>query len=159
MPTDPEPAAEPSVAGSGPAWLAKLLAAVPYLLPLYWIALFTGTHLPGGEGPPVAEYDKLAHFVGYAGLAFLVTLFLGRKTRVTLPLAATAVLVAVAFGIVDEATQPFVGRDTEFLDWVADLGGAVTGAAAAWFILRKRPAAPAASAASTPPADAPTSPQ
>jgi VanZ family protein len=33
----------------------------------------------------------------------------------------------MAFGLLDEATQPLTGRDFDWFDWLADILGAVTG--------------------------------
>ena len=45
---------------------ARVIAAA------YFVALFVGTHLPPGEISTPDISDKLAHFIGYAGLATLI---------------------------------------------------------------------------------------
>ncbi len=94
----------------------------------YWVALCIGTHLPGGfVGTPLVS-DKALHFFAYAGLGFLLAAMLSllgiRNSRAYW----TAVLVAVAYGAVDELGQiPIPGRTAEGLDWLADVAGAVAG--------------------------------
>ena len=41
------------------------------ILCLYWLALFTGTHLPGDSVPSTGHHDKVQHFLAYFGLAVL----------------------------------------------------------------------------------------
>lgn len=95
----------------------------------FWIAIFTATHMPISTtiGPP--DYgDKIAHFSAYLILAFLLAttwqLAGGILTRRHLVIVWLAV---IAYGAFDEITQIPVGRDCEFLDWVADAGGAAAG--------------------------------
>jgi VanZ family protein len=66
--------------------------------------------------------DKVGHFVLYAVLAFLTFRVNGliRSPRAGLAFAWLAML-----GIVDELTQVWVRRDTDVLDWCADLAGVV----------------------------------
>ena len=95
----------------------------------FWIAIFTATHMPISTtiGPPDCG-DKIAHFSGYLILAFLLAttwqLAGGILTRRHLVFVWLAV---IAYGAFDEVTQIPVGRDCEFLDWVADAAGAATG--------------------------------
>ena len=98
------------------------------LLLVYWAALATGTHWPSyGSGPP-RYHDKTAHFVGYAGLAFLLSFVWATRRRweprgMLLVLATT-----MTYGMLDELSQiPIPGRSGEFRDWVADLLGSTTG--------------------------------
>ena len=47
-----------------------------------------------------------------------------------------AVLPAVAlYGVIDEVTQPMVGRTMDGVDWLADIAGAATGLAL-FFVVR-----------------------
>ena len=93
--------------------------------------------------------DKVCHFVAYAGLAFLLAMVwsLRRSTRSPLPLAhlATIVVLLATYGVLDEVTQPWVGRSCEVGDWIADLCGAVMGVvgfSSAWSISRWLAATP-----------------
>ncbi|HEX7377272.1 MAG TPA: VanZ family protein, partial [Pirellulales bacterium] len=40
---------------------------------------------------------------------------------------AGVLLCVTAFGLLDEATQPFTGRDFDWFDWLADSVGALGG--------------------------------
>jgi len=71
--------------------------------------------------------DKIAHFIAYAVLSFLLftSLFEGKKL-------STVVIVAAAcmvYGGVIEILQTFTHRQPELWDLTADLFGAVCGAA------------------------------
>jgi VanZ family protein len=96
---------------------------------LFWVALFTATHLPPTSHLlPSAVYDKLEHAVGYAGLAILLaaTWELG-SGRLNGRHVGIVWLVVIAYGAFDEITQILVDRDCEFADWGADAAGAAVG--------------------------------
>lgn len=93
-------------------------------LPAYLIFLVFCTHSPGLTLPGPRESDKIAHCGAFAVLAFLFWRFCEALRR---PLAGwffvlAWILVAMIAGV-DEYTQQFFGRDTEFGDWVADTLG------------------------------------
>ncbi len=106
-------------------WL-KTTALV--LLAAYWIALVVGTHWPR---PPelmgLGASDKTLHLIAYFGLAILVGLnwTLRRAPSWQSGLAIAGLLIA--FGALDEVTQPPFGRDAQFADWLADCAGVVGG--------------------------------
>ncbi|HEX3601509.1 MAG TPA: VanZ family protein [Lacipirellulaceae bacterium] len=99
-------------------------------LALYWLALFTATHIPPSEMVNVVEAnDKVEHFSAYMLLAFGIAL--------TWQLAAGILnsrhlwivwIVAIVYGALDEITQIPVHRDCDFWDWTADACGAAAGA-------------------------------
>jgi VanZ family protein len=101
---------------------------------LYWLAMFTGTHMP--HPPRITESggaDKWMHFGAYLGLAMLVSAVLVARRGASGTLAISIIkIVAVlaAVGAFDEISQPLVGRDCEFLDWCADVAGALVGSSA-----------------------------
>jgi len=99
-------------------------------LVVYWIVMFTGTHYP--RPPhfllPLQHSDKVLHFVGFAGLAFLFAVVLRHRWSWAMGFWIAG-LVSV-YGALDELTQPWVGRDCELLDWVADVLGTIGGLAA-----------------------------
>ena len=90
----------------------------------YWVALFTLTHVPrvpvqfrGDLG------DKVGHLLAYAVLAGVLYLAMwASRSRRGRP-AAFIIVVTFVYAAMDELTQPFVGRECEFLDWVADAVG------------------------------------
>ena len=75
--------------------------------------------------------DKLMHGVAYAVLTVLAFLavasYRSGRERLASPLGwrATSVvlLVLMAYGLIDEATQPWFGRSFEWRDYLADLSG------------------------------------
>lgn len=109
---------------------------LPYVLGLYWIVLFAATHWPnpwpGGEGPKYP--DKLVHGTAYFGLTVLLTATLGIRVGGAWGRWAICYLIVAAYGLADEFTQPWVGRDFDWHDWRADLIGAALGVllVAAW---------------------------
>ena len=87
--------------------------------------------------------DKQGHSIGYAGLAVVVGRALagGVPSGATLPVAAGAWAIAVAYAAGDEWHQSFVpGRSADLHDWYADAAGALAGAGVcwAWGIIRSR---------------------
>lgn len=112
----------------------------------YWLILLTATHWPLEFIPEAKRFlsrDKLLHGSAYTVLAFLMTLAAGlrRAERGRYPLSrwwptVGVILIGSASGLLDEATQPLVGRDFEWYDWIADSIGCVCGAVVATLVLR-----------------------
>jgi len=100
-------------------------------LAVYWLVLFLATHWrnPWPRGGTPSYPDKLVHFTAYGILAGLAVYAIGNRLSVRgLAKRAAAILaVVIAYGLLDEFTQPLTGRDFEWLDWAADIGGAVCG--------------------------------
>jgi VanZ family protein len=118
------------------------LNARKILPPLLWAGvIMTATsvpssvlQLPGSQG----YLDKVVHFSLYAVFAWLLARhgfgIAGHWTS-----AALAVIVASAFGVVDEWHQQYIpGRSTEYADWQADSLGAAAGALAYGLFSRRR---------------------
>lgn len=106
----------------------------------YWVGMAIVTHVPPifpkGQGePPVIGFDKVAHVVGFAGLAWLL------RVVVRWPLWAI-VGVGLVYGVLDEVTQPPFRRTADPLDYIADLLGLGVGLLAAIPFLRERRAGP-----------------
>jgi VanZ family protein len=104
-------------------------------LTLYWLVLFVGTHLPAQKVSGVAmANDKFVHATAYAVLTTLLCIA-WRRTGGTLGLWVRLGIAAIvlAYGAIDELTQPFFGRSCDLADWIAD-GVGVFGAIAidAW---------------------------
>jgi VanZ family protein len=109
-----------------------------WLLTAYWLALFAATHVPKDfPAIPRGHWDKVAHFGAFAALAFLFAMawrwsagmLIGVHLRFAWALIA-------AYGALDELTQPLVGRDASWLDWLADGAGAAAGLAVFRMFLR-----------------------
>lgn len=91
-------------------------------------AVSSVSHLPGPDLFP--HVDKVAHFVEYAILGFLI----GRAFRRAAPIfiarywLGLAIIAAVAIGLLDEAFQSTVpGREPSRYDFLADVAGAAAG--------------------------------
>lgn len=105
---------------------AVAFRAVPALL---WAgAIWASSEVPGTGLPSVPGLAPAAHFVEYAILAVLVTFAMSpRKTLAVRILVA--VLLATAFGVMDELHQSFTpGRTPDVMDVVVDSAGAALGA-------------------------------
>ena len=98
------------------------------VLTVYWLFMFTATHIPlPAHGLP-RHSDKTAHVCGYAVLAVLFTFWrcwhrAAWDWRSGLGCLATLMVYAV----LDEALQYPVGRTPDVMDAVADCLGAVLG--------------------------------
>lgn len=101
-----------------------------WYLAAYLLFLLVLTHWPNpwpNRGEP-QHLDKLVHFTLYGVLAGLAGGALTRHGSTTTARNLLGVLLlAVAFGLADEATQPYTGRDFDWWDWLADSLGAATG--------------------------------
>mgnify|MGYP001824207556 CR=1 FL=1 len=96
------------------------LAAV--VLCLYWLAIFTGTHLPRLPRLLPRIDDKAGHFLAYFGLATLMC-YSGRSTRWLRRFAAIAA-TAMVYAAIDEFTQRWIPRRSPDLwDFAADVAG------------------------------------
>lgn len=100
-------------------------AWIPFLL-----AEFTATHWPEPPGAvPKGQipWDKVMHFSAFVIAGALAALALrtsGIKSRGVWFGVALALAI---YSLFDEATQPIFGRDSEWLDWAADLLGMALG--------------------------------
>lgn len=95
------------------------------LLAVYWILLFIGTHLPPSDiVAPVLNFDKAIHFFAYFILGFLLgrSENLGQWSRFIYGL-----ILLTIYASVDELTQPYFGRSSEWLDGLADFIGSASG--------------------------------
>jgi len=110
-------------------------------LVLYWIILFTATSLPAAHVPSFAVSDKIKHFSAFFGLSVLLSLTLLYQNKVLLfkkYFMAAALIISSFYGLLDEIHQSFVpGRNSEFLDWVADSLGAAAGVLLVYYLLKK----------------------
>lgn len=102
----------------------------PVLLVVYWIFLFTGTHLPGSAIKSMHFSDKVMHFSAFAGLAFLLAWSLPRQIG-RFPGLLVAASITLTYAVIDEYTQGFVpNRTPDVQDFVADALGMLFGFAA-----------------------------
>src|SRR5262245_60467723 len=95
----------------------------------YWLALFVGTHLPVGTPfLPGHVVDKFVHASTFVILGTLLatTWQLSAGFLTTRHLIWTWIAVST-YAALDEITQPIVGRECSFWDWIADITGAALG--------------------------------
>jgi len=119
------------------SWLRQNLKGLLYLtLTAYWIFIFCLTHVPSTEKLPGPQNDKLAHFVAYTGLAFLLGFVVLLRRPDVLTAFGIVMTISLLYAISDEALQLLVaGRTAELLDGVADMIGAVCGFVLSFLIL------------------------
>ncbi len=116
---------------------AALLRALPVRAAAALIALIAAglityfSLVPPSEVPGKGLPDKLLHFMAYAGLAAILTVALGVR-RVVM-----STVLAAGLGAGLEVAQGLqgAGRQAEIADALANLAGAMLGAALAWRIL------------------------
>ncbi len=90
---------------------------------LAWVGAFVATHLPPKYVSGLPTSDTVAHAIGYGGLTTLLVLSLAslgrpRGTRILLAMG-----ILLAYGALDELTQPAFLRTASFSDWLADAAG------------------------------------
>ena len=98
------------------------------VLVVYWMALFTATHVP--ELPDVQSFenaDKVAHTCGYAILAWMAAMVLRIAHWPVLRICVTVFAVCAIYGALDEWLQGFTRRHSDPWDWAADLVGTTIG--------------------------------
>ena len=94
-----------------------------------WLVQATLTHLPADRLPPVHTSDKTAHYMAYLVLGLLLTRTLAAWGVAPRRRASLAAAILLAWGGLDEITQPLVNRHASVLDWLADAGGIATAVA------------------------------
>lgn len=94
-------------------------------LPVFWVVCFAMTHYPRLTIPIGPESsDKWLHGSGFALLTFLFWRnFAAMGGVFSLRFVLIAVTVLLGYAAVDEFTQQFVQRSTDFYDWCADSTG------------------------------------
>lgn len=113
--------------------IAPVIALVSYVC-----LLGISTHLPP-LGLRTVSFDlnlhisdKIAHSGAYGGLTLLVLLVWRTRRKPGLSLRSKAFWVSMlclaiaGCGLIDESTQPMVGRHFDWFDWLANLCGMTT---------------------------------
>jgi len=99
-------------------------------LAFYWPTLFVLGHIPIPQVVYQAEVsDKSLHFLAYLILVFLLWFAINPDKKVNWRKAAPwwILLVVVSYGIADEISQGYVGRNCDILDFFTNLIGSLTG--------------------------------
>ena len=110
--------------------MTRLKLWVPVFI---WMAIiFTLSSMPGKVIPDVKipHLDKLAHFVEYFILGFLlIRAFLNSSKGISrTSLVAIAIFIAAGFAVTDELHQAATpNRETDIVDFMFDSIGAATG--------------------------------
>jgi len=84
----------------------------------------------------VSGFDKVEHALAYGAITLLFILSL--RTFSSSLSAGLLLLGILAVGAVDELTQPFAGRTTSLIDWVADMIG-ITAVLLFCVVFKRRP--------------------
>jgi VanZ family protein len=96
------------------------------ILVIYWIALFTGTHMPSPPKVPMPYADKVQHFSAFFGLAMLLCWAIPTHGQL-LRKIAIVLAIAIPYAAFDEWTQRFTAnRTVDFLDFVTNTAGILT---------------------------------
>ena len=95
------------------------------LLGLYWLVLFTATHLPPAHLPNAHFNDKVEHVAAFGLLTGALYVSLWSVKRPAWRIAAIVLPIVLIYGALDEQTQPLTGRTCDLRDWYADTVGAV----------------------------------
>jgi VanZ family protein len=125
-----------------PATAARLRLLSATVLACYWLAMFLGTHWPNFKLEQFPQNtDKVLHVSAYAGLSFLIAVWLILK-RANVPAGSAGfpnlslrdglwiMAVIVGYSVFDEVSQIPVGRTCDFFDALADWIGALIGLSA-----------------------------
>lgn len=89
----------------------------------FWVLLFTATHIPGPDLPPVQVSDKMIHAGAFFLLGLLLYITLWVRGGKISGIWWKVLVVLMLYGALDEWTQQFVNRDTDIHDWMADCTG------------------------------------
>jgi VanZ family protein len=117
---------------------ARLRTAAPAIV--FALIIFAVSAIPGREMPglPFWSFDKVLHAAEFGLFAALLYRAFIRPRPIWRPFLGT-VLIAVAWGFLDEIHQLFVpGRNCDPGDFFADALGAVVVASVLAFIRRRR---------------------
>ncbi len=99
---------------------------------LLTVAWFAATHVPQPAAARlnIFESDWLAHGSGYLVLGACWMLYVWFRFPASLLRSSLLLWAAmIAFGAMDETTQPIVGRACSLSDWISDAAGAAAGVA------------------------------
>jgi VanZ family protein len=109
----------------------KVLFLINLPLLVHWLTIFTLTSLPSESLPSVSLGDKIEHLIAYLVLGFFLyfnILFQNNWSLLKRNIFLSAFLIALLYGAFDELHQLLIpGRSAEFIDWIADVTGAIIG--------------------------------
>lgn len=104
----------------------------------FWATLlftYIAAILPGDEAPTLGSTDKVNHVMAFLTLSGLVVLAYPRRP------AWFAGIALSLFGAFIEVSQavPFIHRDADVMDWIADTGAVIVGLAITYGLARLAP--------------------
>lgn len=92
------------------------------MLVVVWWGCLTPT--PPQLPSPFPQFDKFEHFIAYLGLAaWFGAIYVQRRQRIII------LVLLILMGGAIEILQGYTGRDPEWLDWLADIVGTLSGLA------------------------------
>jgi len=115
---------------------------------IYLVIAFTLTHSPADDVEFATDIlgDVVLHAAGYAILGILsIWVAAAHRRPLTFRRVAAVYGLILVYALIDEWTQPWVGRSCELTDWLADAAGALVGVLAATAVIRRFAAESAAS--------------
>jgi VanZ family protein len=89
--------------------------------------------------PGIVIWDKLVHFICFAGLTGSWTFWfpLASWKKHTLRNLLLCIVGVAVYGVLDEWHQSFTpGREVSVYDWFADVGGAILGSVSGCILMR-----------------------
>jgi len=113
-----------------------------YYLPIFiYIAIIIAlSSIPSSSLPDIEvfSFDKIVHFFEYGIFAVILFRAFIHSSSINPKMSFILVILSVAaMGVLDESYQRFTGRDSDLLDWLADVSGATTGALVCLLLNRK----------------------
>ena len=93
------------------------------VLVVYWMGIFTLTHIPAGKLPPVPVSDKIEHMTVYGVLGILLFAALHASGWSIRQAVIGTLGIGMVYGVIDELLQIPVNRTADVNDWFADVGG------------------------------------
>lgn len=97
---------------------------------LYWPLLFVLAHIPIPRLVRTADVsDKSIHFFAYLTLVFFLWFAINNDRKVSWRKARVWIILClvIAYSIIDEVSQPYVGRTCDATDLAANMAGSITG--------------------------------
>jgi VanZ family protein len=104
--------------------------AISWILLLAYLTLLTvATHLPPqlAEIQEVGVSDKTIHFYAYVVLGFFLSMALYLTFDDVWMASCVAIVIGVAWGGLDEWTQQFFRRHSDWIDFLYDVCGILVG--------------------------------
>ncbi len=110
-----------------------------------WVFLYAAiiiglSSIPGQNFPEAAwlTHDKLIHLGEYSLFGALVARVVSTRVSAAYQVLILTLLLAGVFGGLDEIYQSLIpGRDSSFLDWIADVLGVILGSwVYLWWVFR-----------------------